>query len=159
MKKLVVFFTLIIAVFILFTGCTNNLNLLEYNSKKQNKFYYTNILVKKLKQEMPSKCIITETNFHKEKPLDKETIKDVKDMFESLNQKNFINTPKNISNKKPFYKIIIEFKQEKFLVNIYSSTLVSVYPWDGIYSMDYIDTSKIPISLNLYSLGKYIFKQ
>ncbi|WP_416176313.1 DUF4883 family protein [Clostridium sp.] len=158
MKKILLYATIIFTIFILLTGCTNNLNLLNLNSKKPNTFYYTAKLLKYINQEKPSKCIMSETNFHKEKQLDAKTVEDIKTMFKSLDEKNFIESVKNLPSK-PKYKIILTFKEEKLLINVYNENYISVYPWDGIYSMDYIDTSKIPVSLNLYNLGNYVFKQ
>ncbi|WP_446899382.1 DUF4883 family protein [Clostridium sp. LBM24168] len=156
MKNLLYYFLMIFLIVILFTGC-NNLDMLNFRSKKPNNFYYTNMLLKNLSQEKNPKCIMIETNFHKEKQLDTNDIKDITEMFTSLDEKNFITVPKNLPGK-PAYKIIISFKNEKLLINIYNEKYISVYPWDGIYSEDYISTSKIPISLNLYNLGNYIFK-
>jgi hypothetical protein len=90
--------------------------------------------------------------------LDADTITDIATMFKSLNGKNFISRPNKLPAK-PAYKILLIFKQQKLLVNVYNQQYISVYPWDGEYPMDYIITSKIPISLNLYNLGNYMFKQ
>lgn len=156
MKKLLCYFSTILSIIILFTGC-NNLDLLNFKSQKPSTFYYTNILLKDLSREKSPKCIIIETNFHKGKQLDASSINDLTSMFKSLNEKDFIKVPKNLPDK-PAYKMIISFKQEKMLINIYSANYISVYPWDGVYPEDYISTGKIPISLNLYNLGNYIFK-
>lgn len=156
MKKIFYLPTTLIIIAILFTGC-NNLNILNFQSKKPNNFYYTEMLLKNLSEEKNPKCIIVETNFHKEKQLENDMINDITIMFKSLNKKNFITVPKSLP-KKPAYKILLIFKKEKLLINIYNSKYISVYPWDGVYSMDYISTGNIPISLNLYNLGNYIFK-
>ncbi|MBP2032033.1 hypothetical protein J2Z42_000698 [Clostridium algifaecis] len=153
MKKLSIIFIIIF----LFTGCTDYLNIIPLNSKKPNNFYYTEVLLKNLTSKKPEKCTIIETNFHKEKQLDSTNISDITKMLKSLDDTNFINIPKDLPAK-PTYKIIFSFHDQKLLINIYNEKYISVYPWDGDYNMDYISVSKIPISLNLYNLGNYIFK-
>lgn len=128
------------------------------NPKKPNNFYYTNLLAKNLTLSSPAKCTIEETNFHDEINLDKDNIKDIKNMLSSLKKKNFINKPKNMPQKCA-YRIIFTFDKDKLLIDVYDEKYLCIYPWDGEYATDYINVNDIPVSLNPYYLGKYLFKQ
>ncbi|WP_243187053.1 DUF4883 family protein [Clostridium muellerianum] len=142
---------------ILFMGCNLNLSNIIYSKNKPNNFYYTNILAKNLTLEASYKCIILDTNLSKEKEVQNDNKFVVKNMLKSLNKNNFIQKPKDLPDK-PAYKMFFTFNKDKLVVNVYNEKFISIYPWDGDYSMDYIDMSGVPLSLNLYSLCKFMFK-
>lgn len=154
MKKIL----LILIPVIFLAGLSYKLNNEVFNPKKPNNFYYTNLLAKNLTLSSPSKCTMEENNFHDEINLNKDTIADIKNMLSYLKKKNFIVEPKSLPEKSA-YRITFTFNKEKLLIDIYNEKYACIYPWDGKYPMDYIDISDIPASLNLYYLGKYLFKQ
>lgn len=156
MKKILISFCTLIVISILFVGCNYNFSNISFKKNKPNNFYYTNILAKNLTLESSIKCVILDTNFYKQKELKKENIDTIKSMLKTLNKDNFVSKPKDLPEK-PVYKIFFTFNKEKLIINVYNERYLSVYPWDGNYSMDYIDMNKIPISLNLYSLCKFMF--
>lgn len=151
-------FVTVIIITILFSGCNYNLNNINFNfnKNKPNNFYYTNILAKNLTLESSCKCTIIDTNFFKEKELAKDNVDIIRNMLKNLNKNNFISQPKDLPSK-PAYKIILEFNKDKLLINVYNEKYLAIYPWDGNYPMDFIDTTGIPLSLNLYNLCKFIF--
>jgi hypothetical protein len=157
-KKFILLCTLII-ISILLIGCNYNINDLSniiFNPNKPNNFYYTNILAKNLALETSCKVTILDTNFYKEKELNKDNINIIRYLLKNLNKNNFISKPKALTSK-PIYKIYLTFSKDKFVINVYSDKYIAIYPWDGNYPMDYIDMKGIPASLNLYSLCKYLF--
>lgn len=129
-----------------------------FTTKKPNNFYYTNLLAKNLTLSSYLKCIIEENNFHKETELKDENITDIKNMLNYLSKTSFIDKPKDLPQK-PAYIIYFTFNKEKLVINVYNEKYLSIYPWDGNYPMDYVDITKVPVSLNLYYLGKYIFNE
>jgi hypothetical protein len=140
-----------------FVACTYKFQNTILSHKKPNNFYYTNLLAKNLTLSIPQKCTIEESNFHDKEYLQEKNISDIKSMLKLLKKNNFINRPKDLPGKTA-YKITFTFNEEKLIINVYNEKYLSIYPWDGDYPMDYIDMSRVPISLNLYYLGKYIFK-
>lgn len=156
MKKILLFLGTLIIITTLFIGCNYNLNSISFNKTKPNNFYYTNILAKNLTLESTCKAIILNTNFYREKELEKESIDSIRNLLKSFNKNNFIPKPKDLPDK-PSYKIYLTFSKEKLIINVYNEKYISIYPWDGSYPMDYIDMSSTPVSLNLFSLCKYIF--
>jgi hypothetical protein len=141
-------------------GCTfkigsYTINNLTVTKKKPNNFYYTNNLTKNLTLESSIKIKLLDTNFFKEKDLLGDDITTVKKFTEALKKPNFIERPKDLPEK-PVYKLFFTFSKEKFVVNVYNERYLSVYPWDGTYSMDYIDMAGIQPLYNIYGLCKYL---
>ena len=58
----------------------------------------------------------------------------------------------------PEYKIIIEFSNSKYVINAFNDKLISVHPWDGVYSEDIISMDEVPDFYNLYKYCEYIKK-
>jgi predicted aminopeptidase len=108
--------------------------------------------------ESSFKINVLDTNFYKEKELSQEDIEIIKNFSKSLKISNFIEKPKELPEK-PSYKLFITFKKEKYIINVYNEKYLSVYPWDGIYPMDYIDMEGIQAHYNLFSLCKYLMEK
>lgn len=157
LKKISTYLCTLFIISILFVGCNYKFDNISINKNKPNNFYYTNILAKNLTLDSSVKCTALDTNFYKEKDLQKENLDTAKLMLKAVNKSNFISKPKDIPEK-PAYKIFFTFSKEKLVINIYNEKYLSIYPWDGNYPMDYIDMTGIPASLNLYNLCKFIFK-
>ena len=154
MKRKKLFLTIVLILLpILLLGCNISLN-----GKRPNNFYYTNLLAKNLTLETSYKCIAINTNFYREKSLSKEDADTIKNFTKSLNKNSFIEKPKDLPQKTQ-YKLILTFSKEKYVINIYNERYISVFPWDGSYSMDYIDMSNIEVSYNLFGLSKYVVAQ
>lgn len=142
---------LLIPIFLI--GCTYSIN-----RKKPNNFYYTNLLAKNLTLIPSCTGTAVDTNFYKKQSLAKEDVDTIKKLTKALSKKNFIAEPKDLP-KKTAYKIFLEFKGEKYVINVYNEKYLSVYPWDGSYSMDYLDISNIEKGYNTYYLCKYLIPE
>lgn len=160
MKNKFIYICFVLFISIIFAGCTikigdYTINNFYITKKKPNNLYYTNNLAKNLTLESSFKVSILDTNFYKEKELSKEDIDIIKKFVKSLKKSNFIEKPKEISDKPP-YKLFLTFSKEKYIINVYNEKYLSVYPWDGIYSMDYINMDGIKPLYNIFSLCKYL---
>ncbi|MBU3183178.1 DUF4883 family protein [Clostridium psychrophilum] len=111
--------------------------------------------MKDLSQEKPVELYTLYMNFYKKKDFSKDNLSTFIQFFNSLNNNSFISKPANLPNK-PLYKIFVTFSVNKYVINIYNDKYISIYPWDGNYSMDYIDTSKMYKAYNLFGLCKYL---
>jgi len=111
--------------------------------------------MKDLSLENPTELYALYMNFYKKKDFSKEDLSTFTEFFNSLNNDSFIETPVNLTSK-PIYKIFIKFSENKYVINIYNDNLLSIYPWDGDYRMDYLNTSKMYKAYNLYGLCKYL---
>lgn len=163
LKRKLNYFILILLLFALIfslSGCSFTIgnykvNNLSVSKKKPNNFYYTNLLAKNLTLSSSSKAIILDTNFYKEKDLRKDDVDTIKKFTKELNKQNFVDKPSDLPAK-PLYKLYFTFDKEKYVINVYNERYISVYPWDGTYSMDYIDMNGISPSNNVTSLCKYL---
>ena len=154
-RKRLFLWIILIILSILLLGCNIKVN---FNGKKSSNFYYTNLLAKDLTLETSYKCSVIDTNYYKEQLLSKEDSATLKKFTQALSKGSFIEKPKDLPLK-PLYKLIIVFSKDKYVINVYNEKFISVFPWDGYYSMDYIDMSKIQVSYNLFGLCKYIVNQ
>jgi hypothetical protein len=134
--------------------CTN----LYLNRKKPNNYYYTNLLAKNLTLNEDVNVRVLDTNFYKTESFNNEDIESIKSFLKELRKPNFISKPVFLTQK-PEYKIFFDFTKinEKYVINIYNNEYISVQPWDGDFSMDYINMKNISPRYNLYSLGKNAF--
>lgn len=146
---------LLLLLIVTLAGCNlQNINL-PVSKEKPSNYYYTNLLSKDFKLESNYKIVIFETNLFKEKQISKDDSLAINGFLKDLRSNDFINKPRDLPAK-PAYKIFITFNKDKFVINVYTDRYVSIYPWDGVYSMDYIDMSDTLTSNNLYYLCNYI---
>lgn len=143
-------------IILLFTGCSNIIDNKILYPSKPNDFYYTNLLWQDLSDKSNYKTTILDTNYYREIEFNKEYVEQFKLFLKRLNKSNFIKKPDKELNK-PLYKIFFDFGNEKYIVNVYNENLISIYPWDGNYEMDFINMTDTPNSLNIYSLCKYLY--
>ena len=151
------YISIIICVFfsLNLVGCNYKFNKSTFTKGKPSNYYYTNLLMKDLSLENPTELYALYMNFYKKKDFSKEDLSTFTEFFNSLNNDSFIETPVNLTSK-PIYKIFIKFSENKYVINIYNENLLSIYPWDGDYRMDYLNTSKMYKAYNLYGLCKYL---
>ena len=136
-------------------GCNYKVNKNIFIKSKPSNYYYSNLIMKDLAVEKPVELYALYMNFYKKEDFSEEDLTTFSDFFNSLNNDNFIEKPANLPAK-PLYKIFLEFSENKYMINVYNENVISIYPWDGSYNMDYIDTSKMYKAYNLYGLCKYL---
>ncbi|WAG42462.1 DUF4883 family protein [Clostridium estertheticum] len=136
-------------------GCKYNFNKSIFTKNKPSNYYYTKLLMNDLSSETPKELYALYMNFYKKKDFSKEDSTILVNFFNSLTNTSFIDKPTNLPAK-PLYKIFLTFSKDKYVLNIYNERYISIYPWDGDYKMDYIDTSKMFKAYNLYGLCKYL---
>jgi hypothetical protein len=137
------------------SGCKYNVYSKVFTKAKPNNYYYTNLLMKDLSLENPKELYALYMNFYKKKDFSKDDLSTFTEFFNSLNNDSFIEKPESLPDK-PLYKILLTFSENKYMINVYNENVVSVYPWDGSYKMDYINTTKMYKAYNLYGLCKYL---
>ena len=125
---------------------------------KPSNYYYTKLLMADLSIDPPSELYALFMNFYKKKDFSKEDRSTLVNFLNSLKNDSFIDKPANLPSK-PLYKIFLTFSKSKYIINIYNERYISIYPWDGDFRMDYIDTSKMYKAYNLYGLCKYLIPE
>ena len=155
MKKFFLPFTIFLFSFLL-VGC--NLNKSQYirPEEKPTSNYYTNEIIDKLESNESYTIKVFDLNIYKYYKVDKEEHSILMEFVESLSSDNFISEIDE--NLTPSYKIIIEFPNDKYIINAYTENLVSIYPWDGIYKEDIISMDGVSDYYNIYKFCDYIKK-
>ena len=157
MKKILSLLLFLIILSISITGCTIKATDIPFTKNKPNNYYYTNLLAQNFKDDNFPKITLFHVNLNKDKELPKEGMENIVGFFKNIKQRNFISKPASLPSK-PQFKIYINTKKEKYVVNVYNEKYISIYPWDGVFSMDYIDTTDLYALYNFYGLCTYYFK-
>lgn len=130
----------------------------SYKEKKTSNYAYTKELLSKIDNKDISSVYLFETNLHKQIDVSKEASDVIKNFIKDLKSTNFIDKP-NDFNLAPKYKLFVSVNNEKYVINVYNETLVSIHPWDGVHEMDFIDSSGTHKAYNLNGLCNYILKR
>lgn len=155
MKKFAKFLLIIVTTSFLIS-C--NFNEVQYiNPKDKPKVnYYTDKIEEHLKNNENYTIRIFDLNIYKYYDINKDEHTIIPEFIDNINIDNYgIDIDSTLT---PEYKLIIEFETEKYIINVYSDTLVSIHPWDGIYPEDTIDMKDIPDYYNLFKYCEYIKK-
>jgi hypothetical protein len=155
--KRYLFILILVTLLANLTGCNIKSTDLPWVTKKANTYYYTKLLSKLINSGENCTGMLLETNLHKEIELTNEGIEVIKGFLKNIKTANFIQKPADLPEK-PQYRIYINVKNEKYVINIYNEKHASVHPWDGVYQMDYIDMSNVYTLYNLHGLCKHFFK-
>ncbi|MGL5379927.1 DUF4883 family protein [Clostridium sp.] len=123
---------------------------------KPSTHYYTNEIYKKLKNQEAYNIKIFDLDVYKYYDVDSEEHSIMLEFIESLNDKNFEASIEE--DLKPRYKLIIEFEDSKYLINAYNESLISIYPWDGVYKEDVLSLEGVPDYYNVFKFCEYIDK-
>ena len=142
------------------SACSKNLLSFISDEEKPNTNFYTEQLVKDLKEteDMSFETNVVYMNFYKGKILSKEEKKLVYKFLNSLEEKNFIESPSDLPEKIK-YKVYITLDKSKYVINVYNDTYAALYPWDGDYPMDFISMKDTYPAYNLFGLCKHFISK
>ena len=148
---------LLMSILFSFSSCSNQGLKYTLKDKKPNAYYYTNVLIEEIKEHGISNVLVLETNLSKEKNLKSEDVETLYNFFNSIKKTSFLTSTPELP-KKPEFRFYITIDSDKYVINVYNEKYISIFPWDGAYSMDYIDMSEVKTLYNLYKLCKYLYK-
>ncbi len=155
MKKLLSIF-LVIMVTYLFASCTFNESQYIRPSSKPKVDYYTSEIKDKINENEEYTIRIFDLNLYKYYEVDKKEHSIIPEFIDSLNNDSY--NAELQDGLIPEYKIIIEFSNSKYVINVFNDKLISIYPWDGVYKEDIISMDDVPDYYNLYMYCEYIKK-
>lgn len=153
------YFKFIIITLLIFSlqGCVfDNPRYINFKSKP-NDYYYSNIIYKNLKNDEPFSLTVFDADFYKYYTVDEEDKDIILSFFESLNNDNYLNELDMKTS--PKYELSIEFSNEKYIINIYDETSITLYPWDGTLPEDKISMKGVSKYNNLYSFCSYVINK
>lgn len=155
MKKFIILILLILTSFN-FTGC--NLNTAQYirPKAKPSESYYTNEIQNKINENSEYTLRIFDMDYYKYYEVSTEEHSVLPEFIDSLSTENYSATLE--SDLTPKYKLIIEFSDSKYIINLYDNNVISIYPWDGIFKEDIITMDGISDYYNLYKFCEYAKK-
>lgn len=124
-------------------------------SKKPSNNYYTNELIKEFNANTDYSIYIFDTNLYKNLKVDSATQNIVSKFTVSLKSDNFLSQVQN--EQKESYRLKIVFPDQKvYLIKIFNNENVTIAPWDGIYSEDFVNMKNIPLEYNLYDFCNHV---
>lgn len=150
-KKLIIF--MILSLFLI--GCDINNPKYINLKKKESINYYSNEIYFKILNNEDYTLTMFDTDVSKNTLIDKEEQVIIENFLSSLTSSSYLKNSDDISNKEAFH-LIIEFKDSKYIFNIYDENLVTVYPWDGVFPEDIITSENVPLRYNLYDFCNHI---
>ena len=86
-----------------------------------------------------------DTDVSKNTTIDEEEQVIIENFLSSLTSSNYLKKSDDILNKEAFH-LIIKFNEN----------LVTIYPWDGVFSEDIITSDNVPLRYNLYDFCTHI---
>lgn len=151
-KKLCI---LLIFVFILY-GCSTNDPKYINLSKKETLNYYTNEVLTNILNGENYSLKMVDTNVSKSIPISDDEKVIIENFIDSLSDSNFKKNSDEKVDKEPFQLVITFDNNSKYVFRVYSSELVTVFPWDGNFSEDVITSENVPIHYNLYDFCTHV---
>ncbi|MBS5936820.1 DUF4883 family protein [Clostridium sp.] len=155
MKKLskLIFITLLTTLFI---GCSLNTAQYIRPGTKPKVNYYTEEIKELISKNQEYKIKVFDMNIYKYYDVDKSEYDIIPEFIDTLNDEDYEAEIEKDST--PDYKLIIEFSDNKYVINAYNDKLLSIYPWDGVYKEDTISMEGVSDYYNLYNFCEYIKK-
>ncbi|GAB6167641.1 hypothetical protein JCM1393_01010 [Clostridium carnis] len=137
-------------------GCALNKPQYIISKNKPNDYYYTSEIYSRLMNKKPYTIKIFDLNVYKYYDVNPEEHSIILEFIDSLNNDSY---GKEIDeNITPRFKVIIEFSDEKFIINAYNDEMISIHPWDGVYDEDKISMKGVKDYYNIYKFCEYIEK-
>ena len=152
MKKLN-FIILLFLIFIL-QGCGLRDPKYLHLENKQTPNFYTNEVYTKILNGEDFSLEIFNTNMYKNIPVSDTENEIIENFIQSLSKEDYKegDIPTDIEP----YQIRINFSGTKYIIKVYNSSLVTLYPWDGNFQEDIINMDSVPNHYNLYDFCKHI---
>lgn len=153
-KNQFILFEILIFTMLIFSGCESQL--ISYNEKKPNIYFYTQNLCSLIDKSDDFSVILFQSDLHKQVDITKEAVPLLKNFINDIKADNFMERPEDIPEVPP-YKLFITINDTKYVINIYNDSILSIHTWDGIFKEDFLTMKDVHTAYNLYGLCKYIF--
>lgn len=153
-RKKFLLIELLLFTVLIFSGC--NAQLIYYNEKKPNIYYYTQNLCSLIDKTDNFSVVLFQSDLHKQIDVTKDAVPVLKNFINDIKAEDFIEKPDNLPEIPP-YKLFINIGDTKYVVNIYNDSILSIHTWDGIFKEDFLTMENVHAAYNLYGLCKYIF--
>lgn len=156
MKKM--FCIIVIFLSVTLSGCKASSPQYVHFEKKPKINYYTCEIGTLLLNKNDYSLELYNTNLCSSTILNNDDKKILINFINSTKEENYIKEDATAepTSKVP-YELKVKFESgEIFIIKIFNASLVSINPWDGIFSEDYINTDNLPTKYNLYNFCTFI---
>ena len=155
MRKKIILISLILTFILSMFSC-NSLEYIKYEKPSIN--YYTSNL-SDLVSDCDYEIQILDTNVYRTMEVDKEDVRILPDLINSLKPDNFLSQqPEGLPNKS-IYKLFITSGNNKMVLDVYGDDIIAIYPWDGDFEKDYLSLKGVPNSFKMEQFCKYVFEK
>ena len=152
LKKLNFIFIIVILLFTL-NGCSfQNPKYINLSTKPSN-HYYTDELENKILNNEKFTLYVFDTNLYKEIEVPSEENDIIENFISALVDENY--SEDKIDIEEPF-RLKVVFNDDKYLINVFNDSIVSISPWDGNYKEDVISIKDLPLRYNLLDFCNHI---
>ena len=152
LKKLNFIFIIVILLFTL-NGCSfQNPKYINLSTKPSN-HYYTDELENKILNNENFTLYVFDTNLYKEIEVPSEENDIIENFISALVDDNY--SEDQIDIEEPF-RLKVVFNDDKYLINVFNDSIVSISPWDGNYKEDIISIKDLPLRYNLLDFCNHI---
>ena len=152
LKKLNFIFIIVLLLFTL-NGCSfqdpKYINL----STKPSNHYYTDELENRILNNENFTLYVFDTNLYKEIEVSSEENTIIENFISALVDDNY--SEDQIDLEEPF-RLKVVFNDDKYLINVFNDSIVSISPWDGNYKEDVISIKDLPLRYNLFDFCNHI---
>lgn len=152
MKKLKLIILLLLIIIL--QGCGLRDPKYMHLESKATPNFYTNEVYGKILSDEDFSLEVFNTNMYKSIPVSDTENEIIENFIHSLSTEDY--KEGDIPTDREPYQIRINFSDKKYIIKVFNSNLVTLYPWDGNYQEDIISMNNIPIHNNLYDFCKHI---
>lgn len=153
MKKSIYIFLLILVLSI--QGCAFDDPMYIHFEKKMSTNYYLTKIASNLADSTPYTMELFDVNLYKTIPISEDEGIILKNFIQNLTLDSYKTT--NETSDKEVFELRITFENgEKYIFKIFNESIVTVYPWDGIFCEDIVDMKDVPQRYNLFDFCTYI---
>lgn len=157
MKKLTFILLTIIFILLLY-GCTFEDPKYIHLKKKPSTNSYTTEIAKNLSLDIPYSLELFNLDLYKLYILNDDEKKVLINFLKTTTTDNF-NEYEKISDIETYQLRMTFSNGDKYIIKVFNNSLLSVSPWDGIFSEDIINMNNIPANYNLYEFCIFIEKK
>lgn len=147
-------FIMLLFLIIILQGCGLDDPKYIHLKNKDTSNFYTNEVYEKILNDEDFSLDVFNTNMYKKIPVSDIENKIIENFINSLSIEDY--KEGDIPTEIEPYQIRINFSDAKYIIKVYNSNLVTLYPWDGNFEEDIISMDNVPIHYNLHDFCKYI---
>ena len=152
LKKLNFIFIIVLLLFTL-NGCSfQDPKYINFSTKPSN-HYYTDELENRILNNESFTLYVFDTNLYKEIEVPSEENDIIENFISALVDDNY--SEDQIDIEEPF-RLKVVFNDDKYLINVFNDSTVSISPWDGNYKEDIISIKDLPLRYNLFDFCNHI---